>query len=170
MKTRAHKMRNFLFLIVILGVYLILAKSETAQHYLANPETLKIFLLGFGILAPIAIIFLQAFQTTISIIPSQLTTILAGFVFGPFLGVLYSIIGAFLGSAFVFMISRKYGKKLALRFFEKKEIVHFNILFKQKKWVALFLARIAPIFPNDLVSFTAGLTDIKFKNFNITYN
>lgn len=107
------------------------------------------------------------FQTTISIVPSQLTTILAGFIFGPFLGLLYSLIGAVIGSMIIFSVGRKYGRKIAGLFFDEAELLHFTLFFKEKKLLALFLARLAPIFPNDLVSFTAGLTQIKVWHFNL---
>jgi uncharacterized membrane protein YdjX (TVP38/TMEM64 family) len=163
---RAHKLKYFLLLILIILAYILFVESPVVKQYLANPESLKNLILGFGILAPIAIIILQTFQTTISVIPSQITTIIAGFIFGPILGLVYSLIGAFFGSMIIFLTGRKYGKKLALRLFSKKEIVHFNIFFRQKKLWSLFLARITPIFPNDLVSFTAGLTTIKLRQFN----
>lgn len=166
-KKRAHKLKYFLLLILAILFYYLITESKLVQHYLANPEALKSLILSFGILAPIAIIILQMFQTTISIIPSQITTIIAGFVFGPILGLVYSLIGAFFGSMLIFSLGRKYGKRFALKLFDKKEIVHFNIFLRQRKDWALFLARIAPIFPNDLVSFTAGLTTIKFRNFNL---
>jgi uncharacterized membrane protein YdjX (TVP38/TMEM64 family) len=165
-KKRAHKMKYFLLLILAILFYFLVTKSQVVQFYLSNPESLKSLILGFGILAPIAIILLQTFQTTISIIPSQITTIVAGFIFGPVLGLVYSLIGAFLGSMMTFIIGRKYGKDLALRLFSKKEMVHFNIFFREKKKWALFLARIAPIFPNDLVSFMAGLTTMRLRDFN----
>lgn len=167
MKKSHRKIKFLIILLIIIGLYFLLSESSLVEEYIANPETLRNLVLSFGILAPIAIILLQAFQTTISIIPSQITTIIAGFVFGPFLGLLYSLIGAMLGSALVFMLAKKYGKKLSLKLFDKKEIVHFNIFFRQKKRLALFLARIAPIFPNDLVSFAGGLTTISFRDFNI---
>jgi uncharacterized membrane protein YdjX (TVP38/TMEM64 family) len=166
MKKGHHKLKYFLFLILAILLYYLITESKTVQYYLGNPELLKSLILGFGILAPIAIILLQTFQTTISIIPSQITTIVAGFVFGPVLGLVYSLIGAFFGSMIIFVVGRKYGKELALKLFGKKEMVHFHIFFKQKKKWALFLARIAPIFPNDLVSFMAGLTTIKLRDFN----
>ncbi len=165
-KKRVHKLKYFFLLILGILFYYLVTESKIVQYYLSNPELLKNLILSFGILAPIAIIFLQVFQTTISIIPSQITTIVAGFVFGPVLGLAYSLIGAFFGSMIIFVIGRKYGKNLALKLFSKKEIVHFNIFFQQKKKWALFLARIAPIFPNDLVSFMAGLTTIKLRDFN----
>ena len=166
MKKGPHKLKYFLLLILAILLYYLITESKAVQYYLANPELLKSLILSFGILAPIAIILLQTFQTTISIIPSQITTIVAGFVFGPVLGLVYSLIGAFFGSMIIFVVGRKYGKELALKLFGKREMVHFHIFFKQKKKWALFLARIAPIFPNDLVSFMAGLTTIKLRNFN----
>ena len=166
MKKGPHKLKYFLLLILAILLYYLMTESKVVQYYLANPELLKSLILSFGILAPIAIILLQTFQTTISIIPSQITTIVAGFVFGPVLGLVYSLIGAFFGSMIIFLVGRKYGKELALKLFGKKEMVHFHIFFKQKKKCALFLARIAPIFPNDLVSFMAGLTSIKLRDFN----
>ena len=164
---KRHWLRLSLVIVLLAGFYYFTAHTELAKHYFANPEALKNLLLGLGILAPIGIIILQFFQVTISIVPSQITTIVAGFVFGPLLGLVYSIIGAFLGSMFIFMLARKYGKSLALKFFPKKDLVHFNVMFKKKKRWTLFLARMAPLFPNDLVSFGAGLTNIKFRNFNL---
>ncbi len=166
-KKRHHRLKFVVFLLILIAVYYFASESSVVKHYLSNPELLKSLILGFGILAPLAVIVLQCFQTTISIIPSQITTIAAGFIFGPFLGLAYSLIGAFFGSMFVFVLARKYGKKLALKFFEKKDLVHFNMLFKKHKLWALFLARMTPIFPNDLISFGAGLTKIKLKNFNL---
>lgn len=151
-------------LIVITSIY-FLKNSALAQHYFSNPEALRETLLGLGMIAPLAVILMQTFQTTISIIPSQITTIAAGFVFGPFWGLLYSLIGAVLGSQFIFWLSRKYGKSLAMHWFSEKELLHFKFFFRQKKLWALFLARMGPLFPNDLVSFAAGMTNIKGKQF-----
>ena len=158
------------FILLIAALFLFfygISESEIVKRSLADPESLRSFILGMGILAPLGIIVIQAFQTTFSIIPSQLTTILAGFVFGPFWGLLYSLIGAFIGSLIIFSLGRNYGQKIAGVFFDESEILHFTVFFKEKKLLALFLARVAPIFPNDLVSFTAGLTHIKIWHFNL---
>jgi len=167
LKKRHHKARFIIFFVVLVVIYFLVVESPTAQHYIDNPELIKDFVLKAGILAPLAIIFLQFFQTIISIVPSQLTTIVAGFIFGPILGLGYSLIGSFLGSMVVFLLAKKYGKGLALKFFEERDLTHFQHLFKQKKLLTLFLARIAPLFPNDLVSFGAGLTKTKLRNFNL---
>ncbi len=167
MKKIVRRLRLVFIIAAVILVYYLAAETTLVQHYLAEPESLRELILGFGLLAPIAVIILQIFQTTISVVPSQLTTIVAGFLFGPYLGLLYSLLGAFLGSALIFTISRRFGRGIALHFFEKKDLVHFNLLFRQKRLWALFLARIAPLFPNDLVSFAAGLTTVPSFYFNI---
>lgn len=159
---------KLLVLVTILALlFWWIAQSQVVQKSLADPEELRWFILRFGILAPLGLILLQMSQTMVSIIPSQLTTILAGFIFGPLWGLVYSLIGAFLGSMFIFLIARKYGNKIASFFFTEEEIYHFILFFKQKKLLALFMARIAPLFPNDLVSFSAALTDISLFHFNL---
>jgi len=159
---------KLLLLVTILTLLLWwIAQSNVVQESLADPEELRWFILRFGILAPLGLVFLQMVQTMFSIIPSQLTTILAGFIFGPLWGLVYSLIGAFLGSLFIFVIARRYGSKIASFFFTEEEILHFILFFKKKKLLALFMARIAPLFPNDLVSFSAALTDISLFHFNL---
>jgi len=159
---------KLLLIIIIVGVlFFVISQSALVRNSFKDPEALRSFILSFGILAPIGLIVLQIFQTTISIIPSQLTTILAGYIFGPLWGLVYSLIGAFLGSLLIFSLARKYGLKIASFFFTEEEIVHFILFFKQKKLVALFMARIAPLFPNDLVSSAAALTDISVLHFNL---
>lgn len=166
-KKKRHKLKYILIIVILVLFYYLISQSSLVEHYAKNPGLLRDLILNVGYLAPAILILLQIIQTTISIIPSQVTTVVAGFVFGPILGLLYSLIGAFFGSALIFLISRKYGKKLALKLFEKKDIVHFNLFLRQKKAWALFLSRVSPLFPNDIVSFTAGLTDIKFWKFNL---
>ena len=159
---------KLLLVLTILGIlFAVISQSALVRNSFKDPEALRSFILSFGFLAPLGLILLQAFQTTISIIPSQLTTVLAGFVFGPLWGLVYSLIGAFLGSMLIFSLARRYGLKVASFFFTEEEIIHFILFFKEKKLAALFMARIAPLFPNDLVSSAAALTDISVSHFNL---
>jgi len=167
MQKRARWIKLVIFILLLALLLWWIAQSDIVQESFSDPEALRWFVLRFGILAPLGLIVLQMIQTMVSIIPSQLTTILAGFIFGPLWGLIYSLIGAFLGSLFIFLLARKYGTKIASFFFTEQEIMHFILFFKQKKLLALFMARIAPLFPNDLVSFSAALTDISLFHFNL---
>ncbi len=160
-------LRYFIIIAGIIAVFYFAENNPWIKAYFSQPEAIKTWVLGWGLAAPLVIILLQFFQTTISIIPSQVTTIVAGFLFGPLWGGIYSLIGATLGSEAIYSLSKKYGKKLALKIFNPAEIAHFQHFFKQKGNWSVFLARIMPFFPNDLVSFTAGLIGIKRKNFHL---
>ncbi len=164
MKSR-RRIKYLLLLIALVLLYEGVTRSPLVQQFVEDPEQFRSFILGFGIWAPLGVVLLHTFQTTFSIIPSQITTVLAGFIFGP-LGLLYSLIGAIVGSAFVFLLSQRYGERLALRIFQKRELRHFHHFFRHRKSWALFLARVMPLFPNDIVSFVAGLTNMKFWTFN----
>jgi uncharacterized membrane protein YdjX (TVP38/TMEM64 family) len=154
--------------IIAIGVaYYFLVNSPQVMSFLKSPDKIKDLALSFGAIAPLFLILLQALQNILPLLPHEITAIATGFVFGPILGTVYTLIGAFLGSAVVFAIARKYGERLAEIFFDKKELVHFHLMFKNNGVWAVFLTRLIPIFPNDLVSFAAGLTGMRFSLFNI---
>lgn len=162
-----HFLRYFIIIVGIIAIFYFSENNPWVKEYFSQPEAIKTLVLSWGIAGPLVIILLQFFQTTISIIPSQVTTIVAGFLFGPIWGGVYSLIGVTLGSETIYSLSKKYGKKLALKLFNPTEIAHFQHFFKQRGNWSVFLARIMPFFPNDLVSFTAGLIGIKRKDFHL---
>jgi len=155
-------------IVLALGIaYYFIIRSPTIMTFLENPEKIKEVALSFGAVAPLFLILLQALQNILPLLPHEITAIATGFVFGPFLGTIYTLIGAFLGSAAVFIIAKRYGEKLAEVFFDKKELVHFHLMFRNNGVWAVFFTRLIPIFPNDLVSFAAGLTGMRLYLFNI---
>jgi len=171
-KIEGHKVSKAIKIIITIAViavaYYFIANSPWVQGYLNDPQKIKDFALGFGAIAPVILILFQAIQNILPLLPHEITAVATGFIFGSFLGSVYTLIGAFLGSLVVFVIARKYGKKLAEKVFNKKEIVHFHLMFKKNPSWAVFIARVIPLFPNDLVSFAAGLTEMNLLWFNIS--
>ena len=62
MKRGTTKLRFLLLIAVILGIFYAVSESETVKNSLVNPESLRSFVLGFGILAPLGIILLAGFS------------------------------------------------------------------------------------------------------------
>mgnify|MGYP001197867495 CR=1 FL=1 len=151
--------------VILVTFFLIFYFSRNNLSYLTDPLHVKELILSAGYLAPLVLIVLQAFQAMISIFPSQLTTVAAGFIFGPFLGLFYSLVGALLGSTAVFLIAKKFGGKMMAYFFDRKETIHFRKMFSKHGDSALFIARVIPLFPNDLASIAAGLTTMRYPTF-----
>lgn len=132
----------------------------------SNPEKIKQFIGEFGVFGPIVLILLQTFQALIFIIPGPVITMAGGYSFGITLGAMYSLIGTMLGSVLVFSIAKKFGRAFVIKIINKKELEHFDAFFKKKGKIALLITRTIPIlFPHDVVSFAAGLTQLSLKEF-----
>lgn len=116
-----------------------------------------------GIFGPLIFIFMQIIQVVVAPVPGQVAGLIGGYLFGPYLGVLYSIIGATIGFALVFAVSRKFGRPLVERFFDKKHIDKFDFITKKNGGMALFLIFLLPAFPDDLICYLAGLTKIPIR-------
>ena len=73
---------------------------------------LKHTLRDLGVLAPVFFIGLQALQVIISPIPGEATGFLGGYLFGEWLGFIYSTIGLTVGTLICFALGRKWGEPL----------------------------------------------------------
>lgn len=100
-------------------------------------------------------------------IPSELVLIAGGlafeFPFGWLVGALGSIAAALVG----FYISRKGGRSLAIKLVGEKGINFADNWFNRWGAWAVLLGRFAPFIPFDAISYSAGLTKMKLKNFII---
>jgi uncharacterized membrane protein YdjX (TVP38/TMEM64 family) len=76
-----------------------------------DKKFLKSILKQWGILAPILFMVLQALQVIISPIPGDATGFLGGYLFGEWLGLLYSTIGLTVGSVAAFWLGRWLGAR-----------------------------------------------------------
>lgn len=127
-------------------------------------ERIEVFVAGFGRFAPLAYILLLALSVVISQVPNVPLAIAAGMLFGTFWGGLYSIFGGMIGAAACFFIARFLGITFIKRLIGK--IPCFTENCKEKHLVLLvFLSRLFPFFSFDLVSYCAGLTNIKTGTF-----
>lgn len=153
--------------ILILAVIILAFSyhSETRLFY-SSPETIKQYIEGFGILAPVMFIAIYTLKAVFFIIPTTPFAVAGGYLFGAFLGTIYSLISITLGSAIVFCISRKFSRSFAEKAINNRELKHFDVFFKKRGKAALFIARATPeLFPTDAVSFAAGLAKIRFKDY-----
>ncbi len=155
------------YAVLILAV-IILAfayRSEIRLFY-SSPEAIKQYTESFGILAPVMFILLYTLKAVFFIIPTTPFAVAGGYLFGAFLGTIYSLISITLGSALVFCISRKFRGHFAEKAVGNRELKHFDVFFKKRGKAALFIARATPeLFPTDVVSFAAGLAKIRFRDY-----
>lgn len=107
------------------------------------------------------LLYLSAFVVVVmACLPgAALMTILGGYLFGVFFGVLYLAIGATIGAFLFFMFVRYVlGSYLQERYAQK--LVKFNRLTQKRGWLFLLLLRCLPLVPFAMVNLLAGLTTI----------
>lgn len=127
------------------------------------------YILSFGISAALIFTLVQAIQVIIPILPGAIGCIAGVFAFGPVWGLIYSYIGICIGSLGAFLISKHFGIPIARKFIGGKKMDKYvDWLDKGKKFDKFFtLAILAPVAPDDILCFIAGLTKMSLKKFSI---
>ena len=148
-------------LLISIGLYVLWGKDVFDNF---TVEMIEEFVAGFGRFAPLAYIVLLAVSIIISQIPNIPLAIASGMLFGTFWGGFYTIIGGMLGAVACFFIARLLGIAFIKKIIGK--VPCFTEHCKEKHLVLLvFLSRLVPFLSFDLVSYCAGLTNIKTGTF-----
>lgn len=157
------------FLITVASVAFIgyLAWDIAFQGPLVQLWTSKDLLLervrSCGPLAPLAYILLQIIQTVVAPIPGQVVGSIGGLLFG-WWGILWTLIGSAIGYLIVLLLSKRFGRPLLEKIFKKSAIAKFDfILSSRSSALILFAIFLLPGFPDDIVCYIAGLTNLSIK-------
>lgn len=148
-----------LITVLILGYFTIKAANITN----ISPDKIKTFILSFGWKAPIVYIFLYTIRP-LFLFPASLLSLSGGLTFGPLRGTLYDIIGASLGAYISFFISRKLGME-AIQKVTSNKFKKVDYQMEAHGFRSILFVRLIPLFPFDAISYTAGISKIKFKDF-----
>jgi len=149
---------------LVLILFLLFLLIKPFLYLFGDLDKLKVFILDFGVFAPLVLILLQILQVLVAPIPGQLMGLASGFIFGPFLGTVYTMLGTVIGSYIAFKLSRKLGRPFVERMINKKTLKKFDYLAEDKGSFTLFLIFLLPALPDDAICLIAGLTNIKIRN------
>ncbi|MBR2489637.1 MAG: TVP38/TMEM64 family protein [Clostridia bacterium] len=131
-------------------------------EFVSEPEKFRVWVENGGIWSKIAFIGMVMFQVVIALVPGEPLEIGAGYAFGAIEGTLLTVIGVTFGSLVVFSLVRKFGVMLVEIFFSREKISSLKFLQKSKKRdFVIFLLFFLPGTPKDLITYFAGLTDMK---------
>lgn len=147
-------------------VFAIIAFIACAWIFQQNAPFILSHIKDLGWLAPVLFVLFYCLAT-ILLLPTMVLTFAGGALFGPFLGVLFNLIGATAGAACAFYISRH----LATDWFASRRGPKINKLIsgvERSGWQFIALLRLIPIIPFNLVNYGLGLTQIKFRHYVIT--
>ena len=162
-KKLKEKKKEIVLISIVLVCMFILYKLNIFKF--SNPEKFKDYIQSFGVWAPIVYIVLFTI-VPLTLFPDSILAISGGLAFGLGWGSIYTMIGALMGATLAFFITRTIGNSAINNLMDKK--------FKgAKKYTdkmgieVILLLRLIPLFPFDIVSYLAGLSNIKFKKYII---
>ncbi|MCY4332617.1 MAG: TVP38/TMEM64 family protein [Cyanobacteria bacterium MAG CAR1_bin_15] len=122
-------------------------------------ETIETFLRELGPVGWIVFIALYALAVTFYV-PGSVLTLLGGALFGPRLGVLGVLAGAFLGMAGNWFLTRQWLRPWAQRKLEQNPRLQRveQALSRDEGWKLVALLRLSPLFPFVLINLVCALT------------
>lgn len=161
------KLNKLLLKIVILGIIIVsmifLINKFNINDY--GPADIKEFILSKGNLGPVVYIILLTLLPLV-LFPDSVLVIGGGMVYGLVGGIILTSIGSLLGGIIAFLISRKLGRDVVKKLI-KKDLVLFNKDNKLGGILLILMLRLIPLFPFKVVSYSAGLSDIRLRDFSI---
>ena len=112
-------------------------------------------------LREILMIVLIAAQIFLAFLPGEPLELAAGFLFGSVGGTLLCLVGSLLGTALVYLLVQRYGKRLVTVFFKQEQLNEFTgVLKKRNSMLWIFLLFLIPGTPKDFLAYAVGLTPL----------
>ena len=138
----------------------IIIVNQTGLTEIIQPEKLQALADQAGVFAPLGYILIYIVATVFGI-PGTILTLSSGAVFGPFLGTLWTVIGATLGATAAFLVSRFVAGDWARQQFAKGDNLRkIQAGLEEEGFQYALTIRLAPIFPFNAVNYLFGLTPI----------
>ncbi|WP_207723603.1 TVP38/TMEM64 family protein [Paeniclostridium hominis] len=151
---------------ILISVILIIIVGSTIYKLLnmnINSKDIQAYVSSFGKLAPLVYIIMFAL-VPLTLFPDSVLAIGGGLIFGLFKGYIYTLIGALIGASLSFYISRKLGRNFVKKL-TKEKLDGIESMINSKGFFVVLMLRLIPLFPFDIISYGAGLTSIKYKDF-----
>ncbi len=150
--------------------WLVLTDASAYQFLVrlyVDKRFLKHTLREWGVLAPVIFIGLQALQVIIAPIPGELTGILGGYLFGQWVGLLYSTIGLTLGSVAAFAVGRWLGARYVQRLVSPEIWHKMDFIVEAEGAILCFIVFLIPGLPKDMICYLFGLSPMPFWVFTV---
>jgi uncharacterized membrane protein YdjX (TVP38/TMEM64 family) len=154
-------------LILVALIAALIIWWQPIYEFLSDPEQVRAWVEQLGAWGPVAIILLEMIQALLAPIPGQAIEAVSGYLYGPWLGTLYPMIGMVIGSFITFSLARRFGRPLVIRLIGKQSMARMDDLVRRGGALFFFLIWLLPFAPDDLACVAAGLTPMPARQFLI---
>lgn len=150
---------------LVIAAMVFLSAGVLLLFPITKPEEMVRLIGDFDVAAPVVFILVVALKPVLIFLPSMGLTIVAGLLFGPYLGTLYVSIGGAASSVIGFYVARRLGRRRVARFIKGRTLLaRADERMEREGFKTVLLLRIFNL-PWDMVSYSAGLSRIGFKDF-----
>ena len=164
---RGKRVAALLLIVVVVAGSAILWQNGTLRH-LWDKDQLVHALRHDGVKGPLFCVAAQSIQVVIFVLPGEITQLAAGYVFGVWRGLLYSVIGILLGSAFNFYLARVLGRPALRAIISARTLDKIDRMFaKARTKSAIFLLFLLPGAPKDVLCYGAGFSHMSLLEFMV---
>jgi len=146
-------------LLVLIALTIVLGKPIIAA--IRDKASFRQWMQGTGFWKYPLMMGIMALQVIIAFIPGEPIEIIAGYIFGGWMGMFLCLLGAALGSVVIILAVRKFGMKFVSLFVSREQIQNLKFFRNPKKRDAtIFLLFLIPGTPKDILTYLAGLVPI----------
>ncbi|MBX0297465.1 TVP38/TMEM64 family protein [Haloarcula nitratireducens] len=151
-----------LLLIAFVAAYL---GARQYAPFIFDVQALREWISQFGVFAPLVFVFIQALQVVVAPVPGQIVALVAGYLFGPVAGTVYSLTGVLLGSAVAFSLAKRFGRPMVERLLHEDVMTRFDGFVDRVGIPGLLAFVLIPGLPDDAICFLSGLTTWRLRTF-----
>lgn len=165
MSERIKTILLWVLAVLLLGGCLLALYATGFFQAARSEEGVKAYIEACAPWSHLAFFFLQLMSVIVAPIPSNVTALAGGLLFGTIPAFLLTWSAVVIGSLIVFFLARALGQSFAARFVGRKLSAKYLDVIRRKRDSFLFLAFLFPFFPDDILCILAGVTEVSWKKF-----
>lgn len=159
------RVKKSILILLFAGTIVFLYFFTPARDYL-SPEgfgRIRSWLVGQGALTPLIFGSVYILATAFAL-PGSVLTVSGGILFGTMWGTVINLVSATLGASAAFLLARYLGREFVEKWTRGK-LKRFDQKIGEHGFTTVFYLRLVPLFPFNLLNFSLGLTQIRFRDY-----
>lgn len=156
--------KHYTGLILLLGIGAVLYYYFNTSFFAIYSEEFYSFVYSLGWKAPLFMIGLMIVEVVLAPLPGGWLAIAMGFLFGPWLGFVYSFSASLTGAWIAFELARKFGQPFVQHLVKQSTMDAWADKIHNSRFGIIGLYAI-PLFPVDIISLLLGLTHLSRQRF-----
>lgn len=139
---------------------------DTLTGFVKDPAQFRVMIDSYGFWGKGIFVLLMAAQVVLAVIPGHPFELAGGICFGVWEGTFLTLLGAAIGSAANFGLTRLFGVRAVTAFYPEEKLQKVFFLRESKRQDLLtFITFLIPGIPKDMLAYFMGLTGMRFWKF-----